>query len=204
VAELCPRLRCDVIAATLGVEGAGISLGGRPIDASDETTKLREDHQFVLGEGPLVDATTSWRAVEVPDIGDSSSWLRFSEVLSSRSIGGVFAFPLAFDHTRLGALTLYRSATGPLTDGQRDAAGKAAEATALTVAAHLLAGQATHDAQCGLQRVDRLNMAVGIVMHDLDVGPEDASARIRSHAFADGRPVDEVVWALVARELRLR
>jgi hypothetical protein len=26
---------------------------------------------------------------------------------------------------------------------------------------------------------------VGIVMHDLDVGREDASARIRSHSFAE-------------------
>jgi hypothetical protein len=193
-----------MIAATLGADGAGISLGGRPFDASDEATKLLEDHQFVLGEGPLVDATSSWRAVEVPDIGaDSSSWLRFSEILSSSSIGGVFAFPLAFDHTCLGALTLYRSTPGPLTARQRDAAGKAAKATALTVAAHLLGEQATHDAQCGLHRVDRLNLAVGIVMHDLDVGPEDASARIRSHAFAAARPVDEVVAAVVARELQL-
>jgi hypothetical protein len=193
-----------MIAATLGVDGAGISLGGRPIDASDAITKLLEDQQFVFGEGPLVDATTTWRPVEVPEIGAvSSSWLRFSEVLSSRSIGGVFAFPLAFDHTRLGALTLYRSTPGPLTDRQRDAARKAAKAAALTVAAHVLAEQATHDAQCGLHRVDRLNLAVGIVMHDLDVGPEDASARIRSHAFAAARPVDEVVAAVVARELQL-
>src|SRR5688572_5821155 len=106
-------------------------------------------------------------------------------MVSARSIAGVFSFPLAFAHTCPGPLTLYRWTPGQLTDGQRDAASTAATAAALTVAAHLLAEQATHDAQCGLHKVDRLHLDVE--RHRKADGIDHRAVGCRSDGRSDGR-----------------
>ena len=205
MADACPDLRCDTLACELSGDGVAISLEGRPFDASDEASLALDGWQFVLGEGPLVEVGTGKASVEVPAVGAGDvRWLRFAEVLASHSVGSVFSFPMSFDHTIVGALTMYRSDAGELSQQHRRAAHDAARAAGLTVAAHVMQQQPVHRPECGVRRVDLLNQAIGVVMHDVEVGPDEARARIRSHAFSSGTPIEQLVNDLVARRQRLQ
>jgi AmiR/NasT family two-component response regulator len=53
-----------------------------------------------------------------------------------------------------------------------------------------------------LARVE-VYQATGMVMVQLGVGPAEALARLRAHAFAQGLTASQVAWSIVERELSL-
>ena len=57
----------EAVAAMLGMTSIGISLCTQPMYASDRLAERLEDRQFVLGEGPLVEAFTTRLACEATD-----------------------------------------------------------------------------------------------------------------------------------------
>jgi hypothetical protein len=200
----CPNVGCDTIADALDADGVAISLDWRPFDASDISTRDLDGWQFVLGEGPMILATSNDAVVEVPDVAsDGVLWPRFSERLATHSIGSMFAFPITFDHTAVGALSVYRSTPSELSTEQHHRARSAAETAGLLIGAHILAERSDHKPTCGLHRLDRLNQAIGIVVYQLGVQPDEAMVRLRAHAYVHDRSLDTVVDDLVNRGLRL-
>ena len=125
MSELCPDLRLAALAGAIAPGSIGVSLGGRPFDASDPVAMELENRQFVLGEGPITDmalgtaAATDMVGVSGPDA-VSEAWPSFGEHLTDRSIGAVFSFPVSVDrHSSFGTLTLYRTGRGPLAEADR-------------------------------------------------------------------------------------
>ena len=53
-----------------------------------------------------------------------------------------------------------------------------------------------------LARVE-VYQATGMVMAQLGVGPAEALARLRAHAFANDLTASQVAWSIVERELSL-
>lgn len=203
---------CRTAARALSASGAGISMmttdGTRGVcAASDPVSERVEELQFVMGEGPCMDAFATRRPVLIADLGAGavSRWPGYAPAALQDGVRAVFAFPLQIGAARLGILDVFRERAGPLSatelpmalhfadvtvealiDRQSDA-GTAADADSLAV-------DVGHGAQ--------LFQAQGMVMIQLGGSITEASARIRAYAYAQDRRLDDVASDIIARRLR--
>ena len=187
-----------LIAEEVGVDSCAIAMRGRPIDGSGQAAADLEDWQFVLGEGPAVNAYASRRPEEFADRGsiiERSPLL--AEHLLAAGITSVAAFPINPRSGCLGTVTLY-SHHGGLT---RDQAGRA-EGWAQQLGQFISADPdawANHRSRV----TPDFNVAVGYVIASCAVDAATASALIRARAFAQARPLRELCNDIVHHAYRL-
>jgi hypothetical protein len=212
VVERLQRL-CGAAAVGLSASGVGISVlaedGKHGIfAASDENCERLEELQFVLGEGPCIDALRDRRPVLVSHLDDEAAarWPAYAAEVHACGARAVFAFPLQIGAAQLGVLDVFRAGPGPLSTTELTGALLFADVAVST----LLDGQA--DAPLGLAAaglVDQvahraeLFQAQGMVMVQLGVGLAEALARIRAYTFAQCRPLHDVARDIVHRRIRL-
>jgi len=206
-ASLC-RVSADVVA----VSGAGIMLmsddaARGSLCSSNAVSRLLEDLQYMLGEGPCVDAYAKDRPVLEPDLLDAGAprWPVFTPSAVEAGARAVFGFPLRVGAARLGALNLYRDGPGPLSDGQHRDALVIADVVArsiLSMQADAPAGGLGAEMDDGPDLRLVVHQATGMVSAQLDVTIAEAMARLRAHAFASGRPLADIAVDIVARALR--
>jgi hypothetical protein len=176
--------------------------------ATDEVSQLIEDLQYTLGEGPCVEAYEQDRVVLAPDLTDPSDarWFAFTPVAVQAGARAVFAFPLRVGMVRLGALNLYRSRSGPLTEEQHADALVMAELAAQWVL-DTQAGAPTGAVARELERDADFHFAVhnaaGMLSVQLGISVTEALIRLRAHAFATERSLADVADDVVARRLRI-
>jgi hypothetical protein len=196
------------------VSGSGLSLvsssGARlVVCATDDRSARIEDLQLTLGEGPCVDAMTAGVPVLVPDLGAPDGvgvdrWPAFMDAALKDGVKAVFAVPLQIGAIRIGALDLYRSAPGPLTDTGLAAALWAADTAALSlleldVSDH---GPPSGDLDPATVYNLQVHQATGMVKVQLGVTVDDAFLILRAHAFSSGRALIDVAVDVVERRLR--
>jgi ANTAR domain len=212
------RGMCDVATSQLAASGVGVSLmtdaGVLGVAAaSDQLTESLGELQFTLAEGPCMDAFATYRPVLEPDLSGvpKGRWPAYTPAAASLGVRSVFAFPLQMGAARLGVLDVYRRTPGGLAPA---ALGLALAFADLTVEALLGAqdavGHGTHARgrrAGGLDDVLDLHHVVyqaqGMTMVDLGVSLLDALARLRAHAFAEGRSLYDIAQDVVAGRLRL-
>lgn len=201
---------CGTCAQELGVSGAAVALilsGHDPgnIAASNEVASAIVDLQFSTGEGPAIDAYRSRRPVLEPELGSATRWPAFAPEAVATGAAAVFALPLQVGAARFGALTFYRSRPGPLGDGLlADALAMAEVACEITLRLQAQVPPGSlHEVldQLAAERTV-LYQATGMVLVQLDTGPEEAVTAIRARAYATSRPVGEVAADVVALRLR--
>jgi hypothetical protein len=203
---------CQVCAEVTGMSGAGIMLmsGDIPrgsVCTTDEVSALIEQLQYMLGEGPCVDAYRQDKPSLEPDLADPATprWLGFGGPAIRAGVRAVFGFPLQVGSVRLGALNLYRDRPGPLSDDQHaDAlvlAGLAAQAV-LVLQANAPPGELAVALEAGADLQYVVHQASGMVAAQLDVSVGQALIRLRAHAFGNDRSLTEVARDVVARKLR--
>lgn len=203
---------CEVCAEVTGMTGAGIMLmsGEVPQGAvctTDQVSKLIEDLQFMLGEGPCVDAFSHLRPVLEPDLIEPEvpRWMAFSVPAIAAGVRAVFGFPLQVGAVRLGALNLYRDQPGPLSDDQHADALVMADVSAaavLMMQANAPPGKLAVELETGSDFRYAVHQASGMVAVQLDVSVAQAMIRLRGYSFANERPLIEVAQDVVARRLR--
>lgn len=203
---------CEVCAEVTGVSGAGIMLmsGDVPkgvICSTDQVSKLIEDLQFTLGEGPCVDAYSHDRPVFEPDLTRPAvpRWTAFSVPAIAAGVRAVFGFPLQVGAVRLGALNLYRDQPGALSDDQHADALVMADVSAaavLMMQAHAPPGKLAIELETGSDFRYVVHQAAGMIAAQLDVTIAQAMIRLRGYSFSHDRPVTEVAQDVVARRLR--
>jgi hypothetical protein len=227
--EVSGRLQrlCRAAAAALPATGVGVSVmreGGDQVSvaASSEVNEEIEELQFVLGEGPCMDAHDSRSPVLMADLSsaDRTRWPGYAPAAQEFGVRAVFAFPLQVGAARLGALDVYQDRAGPLT----------VQAMSLALTFADVAMQILLDAQHDTQHPDnagsrgntadtraaetrlvgdalgaRLEVyqAQGMVMVQLDVSLQEAMSRLRAHAYVHDRRLNDVAADVVARKLRL-
>lgn len=209
---------CEACVDGLDVDGAALLLvtatpSGQTLWATDATAEVLEDLQVSLNEGACIEAATTGFPVLVPDMGpgaETARWPVFAAAVAERTrVGALFALPLQWGTSNLGVLDLYRVLPGALGLAQwRDALG-AAQAAAL-----LILGHRTQPTDGSAPPYDdgwfdaspfarpEIHQATGMVLAQLGVGPEEALARMRAHAFAEQRLLLDVARDVVARRLR--
>lgn len=176
------------------MSGAGVSWRGFPVRSSNEVTDELEQWQFVLGEGPTHDAFAAGRVIEAVE-SDEASWPMFREFLRVAGQQSVFAFPLLSADSCWGVLTLYRTNTDPMTDAERMAATRCAAAS-LTL---LVSGR-----DDDFEPFELVQRATGVVMGQLVVSADEATTRIRAHAFSNRRQLRKVVDDILSGRLLLQ
>jgi hypothetical protein len=205
-------------AITSNLPAQGIAVGVMRSDANRETLYASdaviaeiERRQFSLGEGPVLDAFTSGRPVLVPDIrasGPAGRWPVFAGEAATLPAGALFAFPMRLGAITIGVCEMYLVEPGPLSAPQLTILLRAVDVLTLTVLTLRSDGSADAvdagwlDGHDGARRA--VYQATGMLIAQLGVPAEQAFARLRAHAYLEGRSVEHVAADIVARRLRLR
>lgn len=203
---------CEVCAQVTEVSGAGVMLMSGDVPrgsmcSTNRVSDLIEQLQYVLGEGPCVDAYhLDWPVLE-PDLAcpKSSRWPVFSPQAIDAGVRAVFGFPLQIGSVRLGALNLYRDQPGPLTDDQHADALVLADLvgqSVLVLQADAPPGALAAELETGADLHYTLHQASGMVSVQLGVSVAEALIRLRAYAFANELPLVDVASSVVARTLR--
>lgn len=211
-----PERLCRACHAALPVDGVGLSLmtkdqpdGRVLLGASDERGARIEDWQFGFGEGPCVSAFVSGRPVLVPDLQAYEArvrWPMFTREAAGAEVGAVFAFPLQVGAIGIGVLDCYRSRVGPLIE--------MAEALAVTDAVTVaLLNVEIAGGDDGINEVALFDLswrthavvhqATGALAAEFGISVGEGLARLRAHAFACARPLEEVAVEVLTGRLQL-
>jgi ANTAR domain-containing protein len=205
---------CSALSRALPAMGVGVSLlaadnyGGGTLAASDDASSVLEELQFSLGEGPCIDAYASRVPILEPDLAGRGTrrWPGYGPAARAHGVEAVFAFPLRVGAARAGALDVYRDAPGTLPAHGLVQAFTFAEVVMglLLDDQHGIAGtQSRVDVDDVLAHRLEVYQAQGMLMVDLQVGVDEAMARLRAHAFAEGRALSDVANDIVNGRLTL-
>jgi hypothetical protein len=203
---------CKAAAGALAASGAGVSVmgedGARSVAAaSDPASERIEELQFVLGEGPCIDAFASRRPVLVPELTDGAAhrWPAYTPAAHDEGVYAVFAFPLQVGAARLGVFDVFRARAGPLSGAelrQAFAFTDLAVRTLLDAQDDAVPGAAADGLTEAIAHSAELFQAQGMVMVQLGVPLAEALVRIRAHTYVQNRRLDDVARDIVARRLR--
>jgi len=204
---------CEVCPQIMGVDGAGVMLMSGEIPrgslcASGEVSRLIEELQYTLGEGPCVDAYQRDTIVSEPDLADPQTprWFAFTPPVLEAGVRAVFGFPLRVGTVRLGALDLYRDRPGDLSSDQHADALVLADLTArwvLDAQAGAPSGVVAEQLEAGADFHFAVHNAAGIVSVQEGISVTDALIRLRAFAYSHDRLLDDVAQDVIARRLRL-
>ncbi|MEU1038122.1 ANTAR domain-containing protein [Streptomyces sp. NPDC005551] len=211
--EELPGRLCAAAVALLPVSGASMSLrsDGLPVrlGASDETAARVADVQGTLGEGPCLDAASAGAAVIARDLtggADAGRWPVFAEQATGEGVQAVYSLPLGDNEVCVGTLDLYRDSPGEPT--RRELNTGHLVAGVVTVALMSLPrGEWTAVREDSwLSRLtpdhDEIHQAIGMIMAQLGIGPDDALARLRGYAFAHSRTAGSAAREVLAHRKR--
>ncbi len=106
-------------ARLLDVSAVGLLLADsrgelRVIAASDETSRLLELFQLQNDQGPCLDCFRTGKPVTAVDLAADRRWPRFATMATEVGYASVHALPMRLREQVIGALNLFRTATGPL------------------------------------------------------------------------------------------
>jgi hypothetical protein len=212
-ADVVDQLRslCGKAVRSLPASGAGLSVAAKEtrhslVVAADPASEHLEEMQFVLGEGPCVDASTTRRPVLVARLGDEGPgrWPAYTAAAQDVGVQAVFAFPLQIGAAQLGVMDFFRTAEGHLSDPELGTAfAMADEAVAILLDGHHRSPDEDVEAMDGsLAGPAELFQAQGMVMVQLGGTLAEALARIRAHAYAENVRLIDVARAVINRQLR--
>jgi transcriptional regulator with GAF, ATPase, and Fis domain len=200
---------CRQATRLLSMSGAAVVLmadGASPsVACAHGVTVTVQDLELMLGEGPAGDAYAEGRPVLVSDLAVAADrWPEFARAGAAQGIQALYALPLQFGAAKFGVLVLYQDRAHVL-EGQEYASAVLLAELISGLVLDLQAGASTDSLAQGLQVDDHravLHQATGMVAVQLDSPVSDALVRLRAHAFATGRPIDEVAADVVERRLR--
>lgn len=195
---------CLAATAMLGLEGASITVGASEsvrtlICATNEVARQLEDLQDDLGGGPAMDAYVTGTLVQATGEETASRWPVLATEVEQR-LGlrpYLLSVPMRPDLRTLGVLSLY---AGSGAAGGTDPRTVQLVADAIGIAV-LKSWDDPETSSAPWAARDTIYQASGMVVAQLGVGPTDALAVLRAHAFAIGATLENVAAAVVRREL---
>ncbi|MBV1939032.1 GAF and ANTAR domain-containing protein [Streptomyces sp. BV286] len=201
-----PQRLCTALCATLGVDGATLSLltdtpSRQMLAASDDTALLLEEIQFTVCEGPCVSAAATGEPVLVDDLRYAlSPWPLFGASMREKlpQVTSVYAFPLYFGDYVLGSIDLLGLRSHTLDRSILAQASHAADAVAAALLPNrdlLITGReapAWEPEEVVRAHWFDVRRAVGLVVSRRGLSPENALAVMRAKAFRTGRTLADI------------
>ena len=221
---------CDTAVRLSGVDGAAVAVLTAStrvrelVFATNAVAQQIDELQFVLGEGPCLDAYRFDRPELCAQLDTGSMaarWPAFVTETVALDVRAVFAIPIPGAQRPIGVLELYRSRSGDLGADELQSATTCAGVVGATMTANwnrhvTLAGStaaaldAAAVAGAGLDESDdpfdrsQVYMAAGMVAVQLAVSPEAGLDRLRAYAYGAGRAITAVAADIAERRLSLR
>ncbi|GAA3387791.1 GAF and ANTAR domain-containing protein [Cryptosporangium minutisporangium] len=202
---------CRAASEALAASGTGVSVFTAGADrgvcaASDSRSERLEELQFVLGEGPCIDAFDSRRPVLVADLTEDATarWPMYAPAVHGRGVRAVFAFPLQIGAARLGVFDVFRDQVGALSTEQLVDALTFADVTVAVLLDEQdgLGGAGGEDVTDAVEHRAELFQAQGMVMVQIGGTISEAMVRMRAYAYAENRGLSEIARDVVAGRLR--
>jgi hypothetical protein len=201
---------CAPFVDGLPVTGASISVFGvdgrqSTVSASDPIASRAETLQFELGEGPHWQALAHGVPVLCADLSaEDGEWPVFGQAARELGIAALFAFPMVLGAVTVGVVDLYRLTPGRLDPEAIFRATSMAGRVANSAVVQATASAHSHDSEeramaPAMRR--EVHQATGMILAQLDIPATDAFSRLRAHAFASGRSVEDVAHDVVIRLL---
>ncbi|WP_458243358.1 ANTAR domain-containing protein [Streptomyces sp. MAI_2237] len=190
------------VARACGSRGAALTLVGTEftdlaLAASDEPSRAAQELEFLLGEGPARDATSTVGPVTATGDALARRWPGYGRAVGELGVAEVAAVPLSLDGSCVGALTVYDPAPGV---AGSTAFAEIAEALTRSV---ILGPAGLADLCDGIDLRAKVHQAAGMVSVQLDCPVADALELIRAHAFGEGVPAHRVAERIAEGALRL-
>lgn len=208
-----PERLCGVAVRLLAVAGASVSLCGEGmpvrLGASGEEAAQLAEIQATVGDGPCFDAVREGIPVLAPDLTgrDARRWPVFAFAATAAGARAMYSLPLGDSRVTVGTLDLHRATPGGLTgrDLRRAQLVAGVMARAVTALPHEEYADGRDESWLsGLTAEhDLVYQAVGMTMARLGIDADEALARLRGHAFVQGRTALELARDVVAHRERL-
>ncbi len=204
---------CAVFPRELRVAWASVSVfdgAGRQstICATDPVASRLDELQLELGEGPQWDALRTARPVLVPSLDEPPTpWPAFAAAARQLGVNAVFALPMFLGAVTVGVVGL--ASPRMVTLGPAEVMSAARLTSRITRSAVMRAlkwadedGSPEGPSNPAMRR--EVHQATGMILAQLDVTATEAFVRLRAHAFANSRSVQDVARDVVLRVLDFR
>ncbi|WP_378738985.1 GAF and ANTAR domain-containing protein [Nocardia brasiliensis] len=220
---------CSAAVRLTGADGAAVAVLSSStqvrelVYATNATAQQIDELQFVVGEGPCVDAYRDDRGELWPDLtlaAAAARWPAFTPDVLALGVRAAFAFPVPGVQRPIGVLELYRDTVGMLAATEQESAVAVAVAVGRTLRANWAeridaagsvetaldkAGSDDRSLENAndFSRAEVFN-AAGMVAVQLAVPVAVGLDRLRAYSYAQRRSIAEVAADIVARRLSLR
>src|SRR6476660_8997652 len=195
--ERCAQL-LDVTAAGFLLADAFGRL--RLLAATSEQAHELELFQLQADEGPCVDCYATGQPVSVADLKAAAArWPKFVPAALDAGFASVHAVPMRAAGTVLGALGLFGTHPGELTDADRLVAQTLAHIACVAILQEHARAAATVIAQLRSALASRVvvEQAKGLLREILDISVENAFTQLRTYARANGEHLTDVARRLM-------
>jgi GAF domain-containing protein len=209
VVELLTLL-ADRCVDVLDVDAAGLMIAGadgdlRVMSSSSETMRLLELFELQAHEGPCLDCYGTGQPVVNQDLAAvDGRWPRFAAEAIEAGFHAAHALPMRLRGTVIGALNLFHSKPGRMTEADVDAAQALADIATIAILQHraALEGQLVNEQlQHALNSRIVLEQAKGIVGEREGLTMEQAFTRLRNHARNHNLRLADVARDVIAGTL---
>lgn len=207
---LCAPFMEHLPVAGLSISVLSPSGAQSTVATTDEVATRLEELQFLLGEGPTPVVMRTGHPVMVCDLTLTEvhrDWPMFGLAAMDTGARGLFSFPLSIDVVTVGVVSLYSlvvSAPWSATlMGTAVDLAAATSAPAVDLASRTAEADASPpDTAMPVEMRREVHQASGMVMVQLGSSIDEALARLRAHAFSEGRPIDAVAHDVVTGRLK--
>ncbi len=179
----------------------------RVVAASSEQARLIELFQVQNDEGPCLDAYSSGVPVIHAQLRETvERWPRFTPYAVGAGFESVCALPLRLRGTVIGALNLFRTSGGDLSDADIGLAQALADVATLAILhaeAALEAERRDQQLQHALDSRVVIEQAKGMLAEQAHIDMATAFQRIRAYARHNNRQLTSVAAAIVSGDLVL-
>lgn len=198
VASITSKVLGDVagVAVTLSVDGSPFTIG-----ASSSLARDVDLIQYRIGKGPCLHALHHGVGLYVPDLGADDRWGEYGPQAARRGAASCVSIPVIVSGSPAAVFKVYSSEVDGLTQDQRDTAQNAARDVAGGVAlAKHLSRQAQHidDRSAAMTTRRVIDIAIGIVMHQVNTDAETAFGLLRSTSQNQNIKLRDVAAEIVA------
>ncbi|MFC7308631.1 ANTAR domain-containing protein [Streptomyces monticola] len=190
------------VAEACGARSAALTLIGADqsqlaVAASDQPSRAAQELEFLLGEGPAIEATRVLRPVYATGAAVGRRWPEYAAGLAALGLTSVAALPLQSTESCIGALAVFDAHPGLLTSPVFIGVADALTSTVL------LSPDPEPDLYGDTDHRAAVHQAAGMVSVQARCSVPDALDLIKARAFADGQSTQEVAARVVGGEITL-
>jgi transcriptional regulator with GAF, ATPase, and Fis domain len=194
----------------LDVEAAGLVLADgegvlRVAASSNEQVRVLELFELQNEQGPCLECFSTGAAVSDDDLeSPEGRWERFAGEAAAAGFRSVVALPLRLRDQTIGALNMFRAASGPMPPDDQSLGQALADVATIGILQERGAQrqeQLARQLQEALSSRIIIEQAKGVLAERRGVHVDEAFRALRSYARAHGERLSEVARLVVTREL---